>query len=229
VLVIDASVDPEVYLRFAEGRGWRITHVLDTHVHADHLSRSRLLAGLAGAELHMPEGAPVLYPFSALGDGDEVRIGAARLEALRTPGHTAESTSYSLDGKALFTGDTLFLTSVGRPDLEATPEQAKEKARALHRSLMRLLDLSSETVVLPGHTPGPVPFDGRPLSATLSKVSSDVALLQESEEAFVEKVSGRVSPTPTNHERIVELNRSGRMPEADPTQLEAGTNRCAAV
>jgi glyoxylase-like metal-dependent hydrolase (beta-lactamase superfamily II) len=177
----------------------------------------------------MPEGAPVLYPFSALGDGDEVRIGAARLEALRTPGHTAESTSYSLDGKALFTGDTLFLTSVGRPDLEATPEQAKEKARALHRSLMRLLDLSSETVVLPGHTPGPVPFDGRPLSATLSKVSSDVALLQESEEAFVEKVSGRASPTPTNHERIVELNRSGRMPEADPTQLEAGTNRCAAV
>jgi hypothetical protein len=73
-----------------------------------------------------------------------------------------------------------------------------------------------------------VPFDGKPLSATLSKVRSDVALLQESEEAFVEKVSGRVSPPPTNHEHIVELNRSGRMPEVDPTELEAGANRCAA-
>jgi glyoxylase-like metal-dependent hydrolase (beta-lactamase superfamily II) len=117
---------------------------------------------------------------------------------------------------------------VGRPDLEATPERAKEKARALHRSLVRLLGLPPETVVLPGHAPEPVPFDGKPISGTLTEVQSDVAVLPEGEEAFVEKVAGRVSPAPTNHELIADLNRSGRMPEKDLAEMEAGANRCAA-
>jgi glyoxylase-like metal-dependent hydrolase (beta-lactamase superfamily II) len=226
--VIDASLEPEVYLKLAEERGWRITHVLETHVHADHLSRSRLLAELAGAELHMPEGAPVSYPFSPLEDGGEVRIGAARLEALRTPGHTAESTSYLLDGKALLTGDTLFLASVGRPDLETSPEGAREKARSLYGSLRRVLELDGETLVLPGHTSEPVSFDGEPVAAPLSEVQESVPLLGEDEEAFVRQITGRVSPVPENHERIVELNRAGTQPEGDPTELEAGANRCAA-
>jgi glyoxylase-like metal-dependent hydrolase (beta-lactamase superfamily II)/rhodanese-related sulfurtransferase len=226
--VIDASLDPEIYVNLADSQGWKVTQVLDTHVHADHLSRSRKLSELTGADLHMPEGAPVSYPFSPLGEGDEVRIGASRLEALRTPGHTAESTCYLLDGQAVFTGDTLFLSAVGRPDLEAAPEQARKKARALYRSLERLLDLPPETVVLPGHTPEPVPFDAEPISGTLAEVERAVGVLHVGEEAFVEKVAGGVSPTPTNHERIVDLNRSGRMPEEDPAKLEAGANRCAA-
>ncbi len=226
--MIDASVEPEVYLKLAEGRGWRITRVLDTHVHADHISRSRRLAAVIGAPLHLPNGAPVSYPHLPLGDGEAIEVGGFELEVLSTPGHAAESACYLLDGRALFTGDTLFLTSVGRPDLEATPEQAAGKARALHRSLLRLLDLPPATVVLPGHTSEPVPFDGTPLSGTLGQVKSDVALLQQSEEAFVEKVSGRVSPPPTNHERIVDLNSSGKTPETDPIELEAGANRCAA-
>jgi glyoxylase-like metal-dependent hydrolase (beta-lactamase superfamily II) len=227
-LVIDASVEPEVYLKLAEGRGWRITHVLDTHVHADHLSRSRLLAELTGAELHMPEGAPVSYLFSPLKEGGEVRIGAARLEALRTPGHTVESTCYLLDGKALFTGDTLFLASVGRPDLETDREGAREKARSLYGSLRRVLKLGGETLVLPGHTGEPVPFDGEPVATPLAEVRELVALLGEDEETFVRQIMGRVSPTPDNHERIAALNRAGVQPEGDPTELEAGANRCAA-
>lgn len=226
--VIDAAVDPEVYLGLADEHGWRISRVLDTHLHADHLSRSRRLSELAGAELHMPDGAPVSYPFSPLGDGDEVRIGEARLWALRTPGHTGESTSYLLDGRVLFTGDTLFLTSVGRPDLEANPERAREKARSLHRSLRRLVELDSGTLVLPGHTSEPVPFDGRPIDATLSKVLKDTPLLNEDEKPFVEKIAGRPLPAPENYERIVELNRVGEQPEGEPTELEAGANRCAA-
>ncbi len=226
--VIDAAVDPEVYVGLAEERGWEIVHVLDTHLHADHLSRSRMLAERAGAELHMPEGAPVSYPFSALGDGDEVRIGAASLEALRTPGHTMESTSYLLDGRALFTGDTLFLSAVGRPDLEASPERAREKAQALHDSLRRVLELAPEVLVLPGHTSEPVPFDGEPIGAALSEVRGNTPLLDEEEEVFVERIAGRASPAPENHERIVELNRAGEKPEVEPTELEAGANRCAA-
>jgi glyoxylase-like metal-dependent hydrolase (beta-lactamase superfamily II) len=217
-----------VYLWLAEGRGWRINHVLDTHVHADHLSRSRRLAELVGATLHMPEGAPVSYSFSALGDGDVLEIGLATLEAVRTSGHTPESTSYLLDGRALFSGDTLFLLAVGRPDLEARPEGVREKAHALFGSVRHLLDLPSRTLVLPGHTSEPVPFDGEPISAPLSEVREEVGPLLEDEDRFVQKVAGGLSPTPENYERIVELNRSGEQPDGDPTELEAGANRCAA-
>jgi glyoxylase-like metal-dependent hydrolase (beta-lactamase superfamily II)/rhodanese-related sulfurtransferase len=227
-IVVDASLEPEVYLWLAEERGWRITRVLDTHVHADHLSRSRRLAEMVGATLHMPEGAPVSYPFSPLGNGDVLEVGSATLEALRTPGHTSESTSYLLDGRALFTRDTLFLSAVGRPDLDAPPEATRDKARELYLSLLRLLVLESETLVLPGHTSEPVSFDGKPICAPLSEVRENVPVLSEEEDAFVKGIEGRVSPTPSNFERIVQLNRAGESPEGDPTELEAGANRCAA-
>ena len=217
-----------MYLWLAEARDWRITRVLDTHVHADHLSRSRRLAEQAGATLHMPEGSPVSYPFSTLGDGDALRVGSATLEAVMTPGHTPESTSYLLDGRAMFTGDTLFLSAVGRPDLDATPEGSREKARDLYRSLRRLLALEPETLVLPGHTSEPVAFDGEPICAPLSEVRENLSVLREEEDAFVERIAGRVSPTPSNFERIVELNRAGASPEGAPAELEAGANRCAA-
>jgi glyoxylase-like metal-dependent hydrolase (beta-lactamase superfamily II) len=227
-VVVDASLDPEVYLWLAEARNWRITRVLDTHVHADHLSRSRRLADLVGATLHMPEGAPVSYPFAALGDGDALKVGSATLEAVRTPGHTPESASYLLDGRALFTGDTLFLSAVGRPDLDATPEGSRERARELYRSLRRLLTLEPETLVLPGHTSEPVAFDGEPICAPLSEVREGVRVLEEAEDSFVETVAGGATPAPQNFERIVELNRAGEVPEAPPAELEAGANRCAA-
>jgi glyoxylase-like metal-dependent hydrolase (beta-lactamase superfamily II) len=225
--VIDASLDPGVYIDLADSRGWRVTHVLDTHVHADHLCRSWGLAELVGATLHMPERAPVSYQCSALGDGEALGFGSAQLEAVRTPGHTPESTCYLLDGRALLTGDTLFINSVGRPDLGATPGVTREKARSLHSSLRRLLQMGSETLVLPGHTGTPVPFDGVPVARTLAEVWGNVPLLRESEEGFVEKIADSSMPPPENYERIVELNRAGELPEGDPTELEAGANRCA--
>ena len=126
---IDASLPPEVYLNIATNLGWRITDVLDTHIHADHLSRSRQLAHLTAAALHVPMQGRVTYAFSPVLDGQCVELGEARLTALLTPGHTAESTCYLLDDKVLFTGDTLFLAGVGRPDLEATPEDARSQSR----------------------------------------------------------------------------------------------------
>jgi glyoxylase-like metal-dependent hydrolase (beta-lactamase superfamily II) len=225
--VIDASLGLEVYVELAEQRGWKITRVLDTHVHADHLSRSRGLAEFVGATPHMPEGATVSYPYSVLRVAGALRVGAARLEAIRTPGHTPESTSYLLDGLALFTGDTLFIESVGRPDLGAAPEEAREKTLSLHSSLRCLLKMSLETLVLPGHTSAPVPFDGKPVVGTLSDVRENVSLLREDEETFVEQIAGNALPPPENHERIVELNKAGEVPEGNPTELEAGANRCA--
>ena len=225
--VIDAALDPAVYQELAAERGWTITRVLDTHVHADHLSRSRQLAEATGATFHLPEQDRVAYPFDPIRDGDALSVGRSRLVALRTPGHTLESTSYLLDGKVVFTGDTLFLAGVGRPDLEASPEQARVRARLLHASLRRLTELPAETVVLPGHTSEPAPFDGEPIAATLGEVVDRVEMLGLAEEAFVEAILARIPPTPPNHATIVGLNESGEAFAGDPTDLEAGANRCA--
>jgi glyoxylase-like metal-dependent hydrolase (beta-lactamase superfamily II) len=227
VVVIDAALPAEVYQDLAAEHGWTITRVLDTHVHADHLSRSRLLAEQTGATLHLPEQDRVSYPFPPLRDGDTLAIGSSRLIPMRTPGHTLESTSYVLDGKALFTGDTLFLAGVGRPDLEASPDQARVRARLMHASLMRLTALPPETIILPGHTSEPAPFDNRPITATLGDVISQVGMLGLSEDAFLDAILARIPPTPPNHARIVALNEAGEMPDGDPTELEAGANRCA--
>jgi glyoxylase-like metal-dependent hydrolase (beta-lactamase superfamily II) len=223
--VIDAALEPEVYLRLADEEGFTITDVLETHVHADHLSRSRRLAESSGATLHLPDQDRVSYPFEPIRDGDA--IGAARLVAVRTPGHTLESTCYLLDGRALFTGDTLFLAGVGRPDLEASPEEMLARAHALYRSLEKILGLPSETLVLPGHTSEPVSFDDKPLVGTLTEVREKVEALGASEDAFVEEILARIPPAPPNYHRIVESNELGVFPEGDPTDLEAGANRCA--
>ena len=226
-VVIDAALPPKVYQSLAAERGWIITHVLDTHVHADHLSRSRLLAEATGATLHLPQQKRVSYPFTPVRDGTTNGVGSSRIVALRTPGHTLESTSYLLDGNALFTGDTLFLAGVGRPDLDASAEEARERARLLYASLQRLTALPPETLILPGHTSEPAPFDERPIAATLAEVINRVTMLGLSEEAFLDAILARIPPTPPNHARIVALNEAGEMPDGDPTDLEAGANRCA--
>lgn len=225
--VIDAVVDPGVYLQLAAENGWKIVGVRETHVHADHLSRARKLAEASRAVLYLPDQNRVSYPFSPVRDGNALEVGGARLEALGTPGHTPESTSYLLDGRALFTGDTFFTAAVGRPDLDTDAEGARERARALYGSLRRILSLPGETLILPGHTSEPIAFDRQPIAATLAVVRERTEVLSLSEEDFVRRITARVPPTPANYERIVALNEAGRLPEGDPTNLEAGANRCA--
>ena len=225
--VIDASVAPEVYLDLVGRAGWKITDVLDTHVHADHLSRPRLLATLCGATLRLPEQRRVSYRFADIRDGETIQVGDARLTAIHTPGHTPESTCYLLDGKVLLTGDTLFLAGVGRPDLEATADGTRLRAELLHASLQKILALPAETLVLPGHAGHPAAFDGVPLYARLAEVREQVQSLQLPISDFVTWILGRIPPTPPNHHQIVQLNEQGLLPEGDPTDLEAGANRCA--
>src|SRR5436190_16984809 len=157
--MVDASLEPQIYHRVADEHGWRIRAVLETHVHADHLSRAGALAADTGARLCLPATDPVSFEYEPLNDRDTVRVGSAGLRVLRTPGHTPESTCYLLDDRALFTGDTLFLAAVGRPDLEATTDESRGRAHVLHASLHCLLALPPETVVLPAHTSEPVAFD----------------------------------------------------------------------
>ncbi len=213
--------------RLLRERGWRLVAVADTHIHADHLSRSRLLAQQVGVDVWLPAQHRARFPFRAVVQGDQTPFGSTALIAMRTPGHTEESTTYLLDGAAGFTGDTLFLNSVGRPDLEGgTRKELESRAGLLHRSIRHLLELPEATQVLPGHVSEPVPFDGRLLVTTLGKIRETVGLVTLDSEAFVDTVLGRIPPNPPNHSRVVELNERGELPE-DPSELEAGANRCA--
>src|SRR5215207_4066162 len=228
-IVIDAALEPEVYLEIVDDRGWKITGVLETHIHADHLSRSRRLAEQAGeVTLYLPEQDRVSFAFTPVRDKDVVQVGAAKLKALSTPGHTPESTSYLLDDQALFTGDALFVDGVGRPDLEASPEEKRSRAQALYHSLRHLLDFPPETLIMPGHTSEPVPFDEEPISGTIAQAREGVEALGASEDVFVERILEQLPPTPSNHDRIVKLNEVGGLSEEELTELEAGANRCAA-
>jgi len=226
-VVIDASLEPDVYLQLLRDRGWSLVAVLDTHIHADHLSRSRRLAQQQGVDLLLPAQGRTLFPFRPVADGDRLPIGSVELVALATPGHTAESTTYLLDNAAAFTGDTLFLAGVGRPDLEdGTGMESASRARLLHRSICRLLELPEAALVLPGHVSEPIPFDGRLLASTVGAIRDTVALANLEQAAFVEAVLARIPPTPPNHSKIVELNERGELPD-DTSELEAGANRCA--
>jgi glyoxylase-like metal-dependent hydrolase (beta-lactamase superfamily II) len=226
-VVIDASVGPDVYAELLAAHRWRLKAVIDTHIHADHLSRSRMLAEQQGVELWLPAQDRTRFPFRPIVDGHGVTFGSASLVALRTPGHTPESTTYLLNGAAAFTGDTLFLTSVGRPDLEGGDrEAAAMRGRQLHESISRWLARPARTMILPGLVSEPVPFDEQLLIAQVGEIRQAVPLTRLDLDAFVETVLARIPPTPPNHLRIVELNERGELPD-DTSELEAGANRCA--
>jgi glyoxylase-like metal-dependent hydrolase (beta-lactamase superfamily II) len=225
--VIDPSVSPDVYVELASRHGWSIRYVLETHVHADHLSRARELVRQTGATLVLPTQQRVRFAFRALTDGERIPLGGATLTAISTPGHTNESTSYLLNETAVFSGDTLFTNGVGRPDLHADPEAARQRARALFASLTRLRALRPHTVVLPAHASEPIAFDGRAVQAQMGDVETWLSDWLASEDAFVERVTSKLPPTPPNFARIVDLNEAGEFPTGDPTDLEAGANRCA--
>lgn len=226
-LVLDASLPPEVYLELARWHGASIRYVLETHIHADHLSRSRNLAEITGAELHLPAQDRVRFPFRPIVAGTVLQVGAAKVQVLATPGHTLESTSYLLDGEAVFTGDTLFTRSVGRPDLHDDLAGASARAAILYRSVQQLLALGSDVLVFPAHTSEPPAFDSVAITEPLRVIEDRLASWLETETAFVERVLARIPATPPNYERIVDLNERGEFPEGDPTDLEAGANRCA--
>ena len=175
----------------------------------------------------LPDQQRVTFPFTAVYDGEQLPTETMQLVALQTPGHTPESTCYLLEGRVLFTGDTLFPTGVGRPDLDASPQEAQARARALYHSLHKLLALPAETLVLAGHTSAPTPFDGVPIMATLREIDEQVDILHATRADFGRILLSRLPATPPNYSQIVRLNEQGLIPEQPVTELEAGANRCA--
>jgi glyoxylase-like metal-dependent hydrolase (beta-lactamase superfamily II)/rhodanese-related sulfurtransferase len=230
-VAVDPSLDVDFYQHLAGRHGWLLTDVFDTHLHADHVSGARRLAGRTGAALHLNPADPFAFEFEPLNDGEGFDLGGGAemaADALHTPGHTEGSTVFAVGGRALITGDTLFIDGVGRPDLAG---RAEEFARNLHRSLHeRILPLDDGTLVLPAHHNDQVPVrPDRPVTASLGELRQTVAALSMSEEAFVASVAGRSTPRPPNQEAIVRVNQGHTdLPPDEMRRIELGPNRCAA-
>lgn len=228
-MVVDASLDPKVYMDIAAQKGWEITAVADTHIHADYISRTRELAAATGAKHYFSDKAAVSFSFTPLGDGEHISIGPATVEAIFTPGHTPESTCFLINSEYLLTGDTLFTDGVGRPDLKADTEEAVSKANQLYGSLGKIKRLpgANNLIILPAHTATTIPFDKKVIGAELSSLLQGVELLQLEQENFVGQIMKRIPPTPPNYIQIANLNRLGNFEGFNPADLEAGANRCA--
>jgi glyoxylase-like metal-dependent hydrolase (beta-lactamase superfamily II) len=227
--VIDPSSDVDEYVRRADARGWRIAHVFDTHLHADHVSGARALAAATGAQLVLNPADRFGFDFSALTDGMRVPIAEGvdlTVSVLSTPGHTKGSTVFLLGDTAAFTGDTLFIESVGRPDLA---DQAEAFAHSLYRSLHdKLLGLPESTMVLPAHFSSVVAVDRGIVGAPLGDLKARLWQLTADQDTFVAWAAGSVTARPPHYETIVATNLSGApLSLEDRSSLEAGPNRCA--
>jgi len=228
--VVDPSLDLDHYLAIAAEHEWRITRVLDTHLHADHLSGARALAETVGATLHLNPADDFGFAYEPIADGQRFDLpGGVSLGAVTvlTPGHTRGSTAYVVGDRAVLTGDTLFVDGVGRPDLA---ERAAEFARNLYRSLTeRILVLGDEVLVLPAHYGASVAVrPDEPVEIALGALRRELAALSWPEQEFVAWATERSTPRPPNYEAIIRANAAGRSIAASVRAgLELGPNRCS--
>jgi glyoxylase-like metal-dependent hydrolase (beta-lactamase superfamily II) len=198
---------------FAAAKGMAITHVIDTHVHADHRSGGPWLAERVGAKYCLYETAKITRAFMPLRDGQVIELGNTRIEVLHTPGHSPESLSLLVtDAKRgsrpwfVLTGDTLFVGAVGRPDLRG---HARESASDLYESLhQRLLTLPDDLEIYPGHFSGSMcgtGLSGKP-SSTIGFERRWNPMLSLDRETLIERLAD-VPPEPDNMRAILAFNR----------------------
>lgn len=231
-VVVDPTQYMEEYLAIADENDLEIVGVADTHAHADHVSGARRLAG----ELDVPyylhgEDTGELDGVTKLTDDDTISVGDRTLDVIYTPGHTPGSVSFEY-GDVLLSGDTLFLRSVGRPDLEDSSEDAvREAASKLFDSLDRLTNYNDGTLVLPGHFSDEMV---RPLATDLGELQEETTneLLSyvevDDETAFVETIVDSLADEPANYNEIKQINWGKEQPGGDVESLELGPNNCAA-
>jgi hydroxyacylglutathione hydrolase len=229
-VIIDPIRDIDRYTIYAAQQGLQITYVLETHIHADFAAGSTALGAATGAELALSAydaGEHYRYAMAhrALRDGDAIEAGSVRIQALHTPGHTPEHLSFLVfDGErsattpvALFSGDFLFVGSLGRPDLlgeAAKVGLAHELYRSLHERIRALPD---SVAIYPGHGAGSLCGAGMSdrAESTLGYERVTNHLFQLTEEDFVAEIVGSVPPMPRYYPRMKEMNAQGAPVLAD--------------
>jgi hydroxyacylglutathione hydrolase len=219
-VVIDPPYAIEPCLEAADEHGFRIVRVLETHTHADHVSGHGRLALEHEIPISIHRAAGAAYPHDALDDGDEIVVGGVTVRTIHTPGHRPEHCCF-LAGSALFTGDSLFVGTAARPDLAV---EAREGAEGLFHSLHRLLELSDDVRVFPGHLAGSLcgtRMSSDPSSTIGAERRGNPLLAILTVTAFVDETTAEATPRPPNMERIVELNRGpllGQSPRPEPVE-----------
>lgn len=211
--IVDPVGDIQPYLRAAEDAGMRIHFVIDTHVHADHLSAGRALAEAAGAEYVLSAEADVSFPFKGVRDDDVLSLGNVTATVLYTPGHTPEHLCLLVSDRTranetwlALTGHTLMVDGLGRTELAVSGEQG---ARDLFRSARRLKALPDYVEVLPGAYAGSVcgrRLSGKPWSTIGFEKRHNQALGIEDEAAFIRFMLAEVPPAPPEAARIRSSN-----------------------
>jgi len=218
--VLDAHVDlVDDYVAAAAATGAPITGVFETHVQADHISGLPALVERTGATAYLPTGANVAFEHVALGDGDVIELGNTIVKAIATPGHAPAHHAYVVADRRrgdeepwlVFTGDSLLIGDVGRPDLHVAGD-ARGQALLLHESLRRLLELPDHVVVYPSHYAGSVcgrGLSGNPFSSIGFERTHNSLLSVIDPVAFADALLTDAPPPPADQARIVAANRSG--------------------
>jgi len=234
-VIVDPARDRvDEYVAMARRKGLTVSDILETHVHADHVSGNQALAAKTGARIHIHPAANAAFPHDPVEHGRELRIGSVALQVIHTPGHTPESiallvTDLSRGTEPWFvlTGDTLFVGDVGRPDFGG--EQA---AASLYASLTeRLLRLPDSVEVYPAHGAGS--SCGRAMSSKTATTIGferrfNVALQASGVEDFVRRLMTGLPPKPPNFDRIIARNRAQAVAQTgSPRPLSAAQVRDA--
>lgn len=231
IAIIDPRRDTEIYEDYAAEHGAKITLVLLTHHHADFVGGHLELADRTGADVVISATAQAQFPHLAVRSGDLLRVGSLSLEVLETPGHTPESVCYwlkeSSHGGMLFTGDTLFINEVGRPDLLGASLSAETLANQLYDSLHgTLAQVPDDTHVYPAHGAGS--SCGRNISDAATDTlgnqrHANYALQTKDRARFVELVTAELPPAPLYFAHNAKLNRVGPPLERQADHLMALT------
>ena len=231
-LVVDPSRFVDRYQAVAEKENVKITHIVDSHLHADHLSGGKQLADVTGAKYYLMKSEGAAFAFEALEQHDKIEFENITLEvlAVKTPGHTPGSVSFFVNNKLLFSGDTIFVNGLGRPDLGG---KAAEWAKDLYETVYsKVCQIADDVIVLPGHYAS---FDEEVnaegfIGSHLGSIRQQNEMMEgKTIEEFVDHVAQSASSdTPPNFEDIVAINRGVKEVTADEAiEIEIGPNRCA--
>ncbi|MDB5262690.1 MAG: fold metallo-hydrolase [Adhaeribacter sp.] len=221
IILIDPARDPQPYLNYAHAHQARITGVIETHPHADFVSSHLELHQLTGATIYVSKQVGADYPHQAFDEGSSITLGNITLRAINTPGHSPDSISvvlnYNGQDLAVFTGDTLFIGDVGRPDLREKASDVTAKREELARQMYystreKLMKLDDAVVVYPAHGAGTLCGKALRLanSSTIGEErKSNYALQDMSEEEFVQLITADQPFIPKYFSFNVRLNKQG--------------------
>ncbi|HEX6877210.1 MAG TPA: MBL fold metallo-hydrolase [Nocardioidaceae bacterium] len=232
-LVVDPTRQPQPYLDLAREHDMTVTHVVDTHVHADHISGGPALAAELGVEYHLPPedaGGVVPFPNVPLKDGDVLDLGSAevRVMSMHLPGHTPGTIALLVSDKVLLVGDTVFVRGLGRPDLTGQAEQlAQDLFRSVHD---RLAPLDPATVIAPAHWTSSEEINEESLVVTtIEDVFKATLLNEKAMEKFVHEIVTSLPAAPDFYDTIRKVNAGQLTPsEEEVDVLDVGRNQCAA-